>query len=274
MAKARRHRKPTAKAVKVDQSWIAILDDFGAGGGISYIREYDDPERVGPGEKQDYRGQKVIDHKKLVAEGSQIKDAARYVLRAHATKTRVLGWVATANAAKVIDVKLAELQEKAADFNERSAHAGCECRVYVEWTPLPFEINQPSVARQLGRTVRTVCQDLLDTIRAGDVNGLDKVFLRTKNLGELAPSFFLEDSITFMVECAKRHRTTLKAAAQETGIKLPPKKSPKYKAANKKLKAKLRPIAAKLDLDDIENCIGNWTDRAAQKAADAVVEAA
>lgn len=270
----RRRRKQLADAVKIDQNWSLVVDEFQCSGGVTYHRDYDAVEKVGPGERQRYAGECSVDHKALVTEGAAIKDAARYVLRAHATKS-IIGWVATGNAIKVIDVKLDELREKAADFNERSARAGCARRVYIEWAVLPFEINNASVARQLARTVRTVCQDLIDTIRAGDVDGLDKVFLRTKNLGELSPSFFLEDAITYAVECAKRARTALKKAARETGIKLPPKRQEKsYEAANKKLKAALRPLAAKLDLEEIEACIGNWTDRHTLKAANDAAEAA
>lgn len=194
-----------------------IIDTSRTRGGVTYVRDYEKQRKQGRGHKVTIRTVKQIDNAKLVAETDALVQSARYVLRKHCAKTS-LGWFARAGVLADIEAEFAELRYQAQEANERAQVAGSARRVQIGYVPLVLDFGLPGAAEEIRRTIAELCQDFVDTLRAGDVTGLGKLFIRAKNLEQLAigPGRAV---IIRAIENAKEARSELRTALR---TKLPP----------------------------------------------------
>ncbi len=215
------------------QSGYIIIDTSTAVGGITYTRKQIKQRKQGKGQVVTIHSVKRVDHKQLVRSSDAIVQAARYALRCRATNTQ-LGWFARGEQLDGIRHAFADLRIQATTINIRAERIGSKRRVRIGFVPLKLDISLPEALEEMQRTVTDLLTALLTTLRAGDVKGLPKLFLRTKNLDQLVARSH-RDMIVFAIENARVARGELNKA----------------KAGGRSLKLAGR----HLNLADIEDCL-------------------
>ncbi len=230
-----------------------VIDKSGATGGVTYDRTTaeDTGEVVnhGDGEAKRFTTVKKVDHKSLVAESDQYVQSARYLLRCQAVNSD-LGWIASADALGRIHNGWTDardkahsgadhLQAQAREFNRRAACSQSARRVSISIVAIKLEIDNAEAAEHIASTVRKVCEDFARELRAGNVDKLGPIFLRSKNLDQLGmgPT---KATIEFALECARDARSELRKAK---------------KAGND-----LATAGAALDLESLEGCAAQFSD--------------
>ncbi len=230
-----------------------VIDKSSATGGVRYDRTPAEDTGAyvnsGDGEEKQFTTIKRVDHSALVNESDQYVQSARYILRCNAVNTE-LGWIVSAKALKRINegwkdargkthTGVNHLQEQARDFNHRAACSRSERRVSISIVSIKLEVNNAEAAMHIAATVRGVCEDLARELRAGNVDKLGPVFLRSKNLEQLGTGP-MRATIEFAIECAREARAELRKAKKD-GIEL------QY-------------IGEALDLEALEGCAAQFSD--------------
>lgn len=216
-----------------------ILDVSTALGGVTYDRTHGDEHPIGSdGSEREIHTVKTIDHKAMVKIGDSLVQAARYALRCHATNT-TLGWFCDRDSLAALRDAFDKLAEQATEFNMNAAVAGSARRVRIRMIPVKIEIDNAEAAAEIAKTVRDVCTDLIDALRAGAVDRLAPVFLRAKNLEKLGTGM-QRDSIVFAIENAKAARTALRQVGKDNGD--------------------VARAGSDLDLEALEACVGMFAE--------------
>lgn len=249
---------------QINPGTILILDKSSATGGVHYHHKSESarkPVNSGAGYKQDYARTKVVDHVALVAESDSYVQSARYILRCNATNTE-LGWVASPAAWARIQngwtdergkehTGIKHLIAQARSFNQRAARSGSQRRVSVSLVDIELGIDNKAAAQHIAATVRGVCEDFVRELRAGNVDKLAPIFLRSKNLEELGVGDH-RAVIEYAIENAREARTELRKA--------------------KKAGDDMATAGAALDLESLEGCaaiFGDWSIDALQDDTEA-----
>lgn len=249
----------TKKRYTIKPGQYVIIPEITARGGISYNREKEARRKKGDGYRQDIHSRKTVDHEEIVDRADKIRETARYVLRANATKTAI-GWVADAEGLRKIHdgftargskgkqrhyPGFVTLAERAATLNRGAVRAGSERRVQVSYVELDIQLDNERAARAIARTVRENCESLMTACRTGKPSEIQTALNRCKNMDRLAVGF-QKTSIQFAIDCAKRAREDLRKVCKD---------APKSQHLRLMVKA-----AKRLDLDEIEACVGNFAD--------------
>lgn len=190
-------------------SGYIVLDLSTATGGVSYTRTQRKRRKAGKGVKENVRTVKRVDHKQLVRDSDALVQAARYVLRCYAANTS-LGWFAHADHLPTIEAEFEALEREARALNHRAAQEKSDRRVKIGYAALPADPTNPRVAYELERTVAELFAEIRHTLRSGDITGLNKLFLRAKNIEYLTRGD--QDAILFAIAEAKEARRTLRRA--------------------------------------------------------------
>jgi len=259
-----------------------IHDCSHVAGGISYSRERSNPQcpaclaELPAGAAEDGQAcphcgsaalqttittEKQVDHKIFVRDGNNLKQSAlKCVLRNHCASTQ-FGWVADPAALPALTEAYERLDRQARAFNQSAALAGSAVRVSIGFVPFEISADNSAAAEYIARTVREVCRDLFDALRAGQRGDLANLFRRAKNLDQLSTGAG-QLAIVDALECARDARTKLNQTARE------------HKTAAPEAQAReLAAMGAALDLDAIEVCIDSFTDLGIRADLDSEVAA-
>jgi len=246
-----------------------IHDCSHVSGGISYARERGTPEcpscgaQLAAGSADDGQlcpqcggaalqttitTEKQVDHKIFVKDSNNLKQSAlKCVLRNHCALTQ-FGWVCDAGQLPALIEAYRDLDRQARSLNESAALAGSAVRVSIGFVPFEISADNVAAAEYIARTVREVCADLLDALRAGQRTDLANLFRRAKNLDRLATGAG-QLAIVDALECARDARVRLNRTAREHKT-----------LEGDALARKLADAGAALDLDAIEICIDAFLD--------------
>jgi hypothetical protein len=219
---------------------FVLRDLSSAKGGITYHREHghETPINAGEGYRQEINSVKKVDHEAIVKEGQALANQSRGVIRRYATDTEAGWYVSRADMVHVRE-QMDDLQPLADAFNAKARAAYSDCRVRVGCIAFPLEIDNYAAAKEIARTVREVCEDLIQVLKAADFKNMTSVFGRCRHLEQLGTGM-QRDSIVFAIDEAKAARKALKKAKRDGEDS--------------------KEVAMKLDLEMLESCVGMFSE--------------
>ncbi len=212
---------------------LIVINTSEVWGGVSYDRTLVKESERGPRVKRRIQTVMIVDNKKLVARGDKLYQDARHVIRARAASTAV-GFICDDKVLKGIEAAMEVMANQADGFNSRAHRAGSNRRVHVGMVATDLSTSNSAAAREIARTVRNIFSEMIDTLHAGDANGLAKTLTRARNL-ELVAKGRWRALIVAALENAKVARSHLRDA--------------------KKAKKSLTHVGRRLDLSDLEKCV-------------------
>jgi hypothetical protein len=244
--------KSIKQRVKVRPGFI-VVDTSTASGGVTYVREYDDPTPInnGQGLRTKLHTTKTVDNVDAVAALDALKKKADYACKKHCART-AFGWFADEVSLRALRREIAELRIEAQALNVAAAARGSERRVHIGIVAGELDVANVDTAREIARTIREVLVNVYNALRTGHVK---------KVVDKDGETVYKDELHAPLLKCKNLDRIAVGRAGDAVAIAL--ERIPEAKKeVLERLKEGEEPaeIGADLDLGAIENAITWFED--------------